>query len=216
MIDAMPRIPFEEFDERPKWPPPPPRWNIAPSQSVPIIRLHGGTGELALVRWGLIPSWTKEKPTIAPINARAETVASSGMFRQAFQRHRCLIPADGFYEWKKLTPKTKQPMFIHRPDDSLFFFGGLWERWKPSEAAEPIETKTIITTTPTPLMEGIHNRMPVILRQQDYERWLEPDAKPDALKSLLVPYPGELEAYPVSTHVNSPKNDDPECIEKLK
>lgn len=210
-IDAMPRIPFEEYSETKIVP----RFNIAPSQSVPIVRLTRGKGQVAFVRWGLIPSWTKEKPKLAPINARAETVATSGMFRQAFRRNRCSVPADGFYEWKKVGT-AKQPFFIHQPDDSLFCFAGLWERWKRPDADEPIETMIIITTTPSPIMADIHNRMPVILQQDDYKRWLDPETPPDECHALLMPFAGELEAYPISTHVNSPMNDDPECVEKLK
>jgi putative SOS response-associated peptidase YedK len=126
-----------------------------------------------------------------------------------------LVPADGFYEWKGAKP-PKQPFFIHKPDDSQFAFAGLWERWRPPKDAEPVETFTIITTTPNELMAGIHNRMPVILREDDYNVWLNPESPPDELKSLLVPFPDELEAFPVSTHVNSPKNDNPACIEKAE
>ena len=104
---------------------------------------------------------------------RAETVPTSGMFKQAFARRRCIVPADGFYEWKKLDTKTKQPMFIHFPDDRVFGFTGLWERWKPSDDAEPVDTCTIITATPNALMASIHDRMPVILRPDDYGKWLE-------------------------------------------
>jgi putative SOS response-associated peptidase YedK len=122
---------FEEFTERP-------RFNIAPSQRMPIVRADGaGSPELAAAHWGLIPSWTKE-PKLKPINARAETVATSGMFRQAFTRRRCLVPADGFYEWQGLKP-PKQPFFIHRKDDRQFAFAGLWERWHPP-GAEPVDT----------------------------------------------------------------------------
>jgi putative SOS response-associated peptidase YedK len=205
-LRSQPLPGFEEFDEKP-------RWNVAPSQLVPIIRSgQNGTNELALVRWGLIPSWTKERPKLQPINARAETIATSGMFRQAFARRRCLIPADGFYEWKKMG-KAKQPMFIHRRDDELFRFAGLWERWTPP-GAEPVETMTIITTTPNPLMDLIHDRMPVILRPEDCDRWLNPKTSPADAQAMLKPCdPDELEAYPVSKLVNSPRNDDPSCCE---
>ena len=195
-----------------------PRYNVAPSQDVPIVRLNAeGERVLSAVRWGLIPSWTKGKPGAQPINARAETVASSGMFRQAFERRRCLIPADGFYEWKKLDAKTKQPMLIHRRDDHLFAFAGLWERWRPSEDAEPIDTCTIITTTPNTLAGTIHNRMPVILDESDFARWLDRETKAADVADLLQPAADDwLDAYPVSTRVNKPANDDPQLIEPLR
>ena len=149
---------FEEFTERP-------RFNIAPSQDVAVVRINqSGDRVLGLVRWGLIPHWAKEQPKIQPINARAETVPTSGMFKQAFAQRRCIVPADGFYEWKKLDAKNKQPMFIHFRDDRVFGFAELWERWKPTEDAEPLDTCAIITTTPNTLMSSIHDRMPVILK----------------------------------------------------
>lgn len=200
---------FEEFTQRP-------RWNVAPSQRMPIVRLsEDGLRELAVARWGLIPSWAKEMPKIQPINARAESAPTSGMFRQALARRRCLVPADGFYEWQG-AKAPKQPFFIHKSDDGLFCFAGLWERWKPPNASEPLDTFTIITTSPNKLMAGIHNRMPVILQAADYAQWLDPATSVDRLKSLLTPYAdGELEAYPVSRHVNSPANDDPQCVERV-
>jgi putative SOS response-associated peptidase YedK len=204
------KVPFEEFSENKIIP----RFNVAPSQQVPIVRLRDGKGELAFVRWGLIPYWSKKKPKIQPINAKAETVSTSGMFRGAFQRRRCLVPADGFYEWQK-HGAFKQPYFIHKSDDSLFCFAGLWESWKPLDSDDVVETVTLITTPPNPLMENIHNRMPAILRQQDYERWLNPETPADELQSMLVPFPDELVAYPISTHVNSPRNDDAECIKEI-
>jgi putative SOS response-associated peptidase YedK len=201
---------FEEFTERP-------RYNIAPSQDVAIVRINkNGDRVLGLVRWGLIPHWAKEVPKIQPINARAETVPTSGMFKQAFTRRRCIVPADGFYEWKKLDPKTKQPMFIHFPDERVFGFAGLWERWKPTEGAEPVDTCTIITTTPNQLMASIHDRMPVILKPEDYGKWLDRETDPHEAEKLMHPYPeGELEAVPVNRLVNSPKNEGPACIEPM-
>jgi putative SOS response-associated peptidase YedK len=200
---------FEEFSDHP-------HFNIAPSQSIPLVRINSsGQRVLNLARWGLIPSWAKELPKFQPINARAETVATSGMFRQALGRRRCLIPADGFYEWKKLDDagKRKQPMYITRKDGGVFAFAGLWERWKPDEKSEPIDTCTIITTTPNSLMESIHDRMPVILDPSDYSRWLDRETGGADVEGLLKPCPPEgWQARPVSTRVNSPKNDDPECI----
>ena len=174
---------FEEFTERP-------RFNIAPSQDIAVVRINqNGDRVLGLVRWGLIPHWAKEPPRFQPINARAETVLTSGMFKQAFLRRRCIVPADGFYEWKKLDAKTSQTMFIHFPDDRAFGFVGLWERWKPTEDAEPVDTCTIITTTPNTLIASIHDRMPVILKPEDYGQWLDRETDPHEAEKLLGPYP---------------------------
>jgi len=184
-----------------------PRYNIAPSQTVPVVRLHpAGRRELALLRWGLIPFWSKD-PKIAyrTINARAETVATAPAFRAAFKKRRCLIPASGFYEWKKLDD-GKQPYFIGMRDGSSFAFAGLWERWDKGEA--PVETFTIITGEPNPLVAELYNRMPVILDPSDYDAWLT--AADTAIpQALLQPFPSQLmTAYPVSKRVNNTKNDD--------
>lgn len=202
---------FEEFTERP-------RFNIAPSQDVPVIRLNKeGRRALGAVRWGLIPHWAKEPPKAQPINARAETVTTSGMFKQAFARRRCIIPADGFYEWKKVGEKSKQPMLIHLEGDRLFGFAGLWERWRPDDDAEPVDTCTIITTTPNQLVAEIHNRMPVILPPESWDPWLSRDTEPVEAAALMKPLPdGMLRATPVSRTVNSPKNDGPECIASIE
>jgi putative SOS response-associated peptidase YedK len=193
-----------------------PRFNIAPSQPVPVFRNNKeGLPALRMVRWGLIPSWTTGKPKQQPINARAETVASSAMFRQAFERRRCLVPADGFYEWQRLGDK-KQPMFMHRDDDVPFAFAGLWERWKPDPDAEPIDTCTILTTSPNVLMAPIHDRMPVILAPDDYSRWLDRSVPGEDVMNLLRPYAESgFVADRVSTRCNSPKNDDCECVAPL-
>ena len=208
----MPEPGFEEFTERP-------RFNIAPSQDVAVVRINKEGGRtLGLVRWGLIPYWAKTLPKAQPINARAETVRTSGMFKGAFERRRCIIPADGFYEWKKLDAKTKQPMFIHYPDDRVFGFAGLWERWRPPNDpdAPPLDTCTIITTTPNTLAATIHDRMPVILGPKDYCTWLDRKTDPQVAAQMMRPHPdGELEAMPVNRLVNSPKNDVPECVEAL-
>jgi len=208
-FDATPTLPFEEFTERP-------RFNVAPSQDVAIVRINSsGDRVLGLVRWGLIPSWTKGKPKQQPINARAETVASSGMFRQAFERRRCLVPADGFYEWQVIDGR-KQPMFVRRHDDAPFAFAGLWERWTPEEGAEPVDSMTIVTTAPNALMAPIHDRMPVILAQPDYARWMDREVPGAEVASLLRPYAEQdMAAVPVSTHVNSPRNDDCDCVAPL-
>jgi putative SOS response-associated peptidase YedK len=202
----MPSLPFEEFTQRP-------RFNIAPSQFVPVVRVGEKSRRLAdLARWGFIPSWSAVWPKIQPINARAENLGTSAMFREAFAQRRCLVPADGFYEWKK-EGKSKRPMFIHEVDDSVFCFAGLWEAWRSPEG-EAIVSMTILTTTPNRMMAPIHNRMPVILHRKDYDCWLNPASRASALRALLAPFPDErLRAYTVSSHVNNPKNDDPECTE---
>ncbi len=213
-LDATPYLPaFEEFDQRRIVP----RFNIAPSQHVAIVRISGeGKRVLDLAEWGLIPSWTKEKPRTRPINARAETVATSGMFRHAFAHRRCLIPADGFYEWHGSKP-PRQPYFIHRKDDGIFAFAGLWERWKPQPDAEPIETCTIITTTANELMKPIHDRMPVIIEPADYGRWLDPKVPASEIGDLLKPSsPDDLQATAISSRVNNVKNDGAELLEPDK
>jgi putative SOS response-associated peptidase YedK len=201
---------FEEFSEHGS----PMRFNIAPSLEVPVVRTNSAGARIArLVRWGLVPSWTKGKPKVQPINAKCETAATSGMFRQAMGRRRCLVPADGFYEWRGKTP-PKQPYFIHMKDDEPFAFAGLWERWKPAEDAEPVDTFTILTTDANDLMRPIHNRMPVILNAADYQRWLDRELPAQAVADLLKPYPSELmTARTVSTKVNNARNAGPELIE---
>ena len=191
-----------------------PRFNIAPTQTIPIVRSGLKTKrECAMVRWGLIPSWAKDKKIGARmINARGETVAEKPSFRSAVKNRRCLVPADGFYEWVR-TAEGKQPHFIHFLDGRPFAFAGLWERWEKGEG-EPLETCTIITTTPNELIEDLHNRMPVILPSDRYAEWLEPEPLTgERLQGLLTPHPsGGMEAYPVSTFVNKPANDGPECL----
>jgi len=203
---------FEEFDEKRIVP----RFNVAPSQFAPIVRRDASNNiSIDLITWGLVPSWTHGTPKIKPINARAETVSTSGMFRQAFSRRRCLVPADGFYEWQGTKP-PKQPMFIHFPDDRSFAFAGLWERWKPAPDAEPLDTFTIITTTANTEMSPIHSRMPVILDEKDYEQWLAPEPAGEAVGKLLRPYhDGVIETYPVSTLVNKPANEGPRLVERI-
>jgi putative SOS response-associated peptidase YedK len=190
-----------------------PRYNVAPSQQVPVVRLDkDGQRELAMLRWGLIPSWASDpKIGYKMINARAETVATAPSFRAAFKKRRCLIPATGFYEWKKLEDGSKQPYLIGMRDGAPFSFAGLWERWDKGEA--PIETCTIITGEPNSLVAELHNRMPAILEPEDYEAWLR--AADTAIpQAMLRPFPSQLmQAYPVSKRVNSPKNDDAALIE---
>jgi len=191
-----------------------PRYNIAPSQNVVVVRLKPDTSrrELTRLRWGLIPSWAKDpKIAYSTINAKAETVAEKPAFRSAYRKRRCLIPASGFYEWQQ-QGKQKQPMYIRLRDHHPFAFAGLWEHWEPKEG-EPLESCTIVTTEANEFMLSIHNRMPVILASQDYDQWLDPTTQTDLLRALLKPYEAdEMEAYAVSKMVNNPRNDTPQCI----
>jgi len=188
------------------------RYNIAPSQDAPVVRLDsGGDRQLAMLRWGLIPSWSKDpKASYSTINARAETVATKPAYRSAFKSRRCLVPADGFYEWQKVGSQ-KQPYRITMKDDGLFAFAGLWERW---ERDGVIESFTIIVTEANELMKPIHDRMPVILDPTDYVAWLDMKTPAADAQALLRPFPPEvMRAYPISTRVNSPRNDDASVIE---
>jgi putative SOS response-associated peptidase YedK len=190
------------------------RYNIAPSQ--PILALpNEGTNRADFFVWGLIPSWAKD-PSIGSrmINARAETLAEKPAFRSAYKYHRCLIFADGFFEWQaRPGMKSKIPHFIRLKSGAPFAFAGLWEHWQPADGSE-VRSAAIITTEPNELMASIHNRMPVILQPNTYSQWLDSAPQsPNRLQNLLVPYPtGEMEAYPVSTLVNSPGNDRAECV----
>jgi len=194
------------------------RYNIAPSQPIAAVRaVPTGSGrELALLRWGLIPSWSKDPAIgIRLINARAETAPEKPSFRNAFRRHRCLIPTSGFYEWLRWE-RGKQPYFVRMRDGHPFAFAGLWDRWEsPEEGA--IETCTILTTAANAVLAPIHDRMPVILPPWEYSRWLDPSIKdPDSLAPLLVPFPPEeMLAYPVNPRVNVPSADDKGCIAPL-
>lgn len=194
-----------------------PRYNIAPTQSIATVLQNSETEEreCKMMHWGLIPSWSKDTKIGAKmINARAETVAEKPSFRAAFKRRRCLIVADGFYEWKTQDGK-KQPFYFQLADGKPFGFAGLWERWE-KEDEEAIESCTIITTNANDLMQPIHDRMPVILDSQDYDHWLDPEVqKPESLQSLLQPYRSqEMTSYPVSTKVNNARTDSPECVKQ--
>lgn len=190
-----------------------PRYNIAPTQVIAAINQKR---QLVGFKWGLIPSWAKD-PAIAHklINARAETLQEKPSFRTALSKRRCLIPADGYYEWKK-EGGGKQPYLFHRRGDALFSLAGLWEEWRATDG-EIIQTCTIITTEPNELAGTVHNRMPAILKPHDEALWLDPAARVPDLVQLLGPYAGDdLEMYPVSKAVNSPGKDEPELAEPLK
>lgn len=192
-----------------------PRYNIAPTQDAPVLILRADTRVLTSMRWGLVPSWAKDKSIgNRMINARAETLAEKPSFKRAFASRRCLIPADGFYEWRKGFGKRKTPMRFVLRDREPFAFAGLWERWRGGGG--DLCTFTIITTSANELIEPVHHRMPAILKQEDENEWLDPEAKPDRLPALLAPYPADrMEAYDVSTVVNAPVNDSPACIEPV-
>ena len=194
-----------------------PRYNIAPTQQVAAIRLdpQSGTRQLSFLKWGLIPSWADD-PSIGNrmINARADTVAIKPSFRLAFKRGRCLVVADGFYEWKKVGT-AKQPFYIRLKDEKPFAFAGLTEHWHREDRT--IDSGTIITTDPNELMRDIHDRMPVILSPENYDLWLEPEFHGHKeLLAMLRPYPAdEMTAYPVSTVVNNPRNEKAACVEQV-
>jgi len=216
-----------------------PRYNIAPTQMVPVVMLDAKDGRRVMrsYRWGLVPSWAKD-PAIGSrmINARSETVATKPSFRSALRRRRCLVIADGFYEWQKVAgSRRKQPYYIRVGDGtqpcsqahegwfalpnrscSPFAMAGLWEHWNSPDGTG-VDSCAIITTQPNELMHPIHDRMPAIMPRRNFSRWLDPHAaEPEAVVSLLGPYPAEeMKAYPVGTYVNSPGNDSPECIQPL-
>lgn len=207
-----------------------PRYNIAPTQPISVVRSSDQTNdrEFTFLLWGLIPSWAKDIQIGSRlINARAETLAEKPSFRTAFQRRRCLVIADGFYEWQKPEAskqqdkiqnksKSKQPYYFHLANHQPFAFAGLWEHWENGNG-DVIESCTIVTTSANEVLQPIHDRMPVILHPQDYDLWLDKSvAKDDRLQALLRPYDAsEMESYPVSATVNSPKNDSADCVQPL-
>jgi putative SOS response-associated peptidase YedK len=194
-----------------------PRYNIARTQMVAIIRLNPETLQrrLVIVKWGLIPFWAKDKSIgNRLINARAESASGKPAFRSAFKSKRCLVPADGYYEWKKMKGGQKQPYLARNADGSPFAFAGLWEKWQAPED-QIIESCTILTTDANDLTQPIHDRMPVILKRGEYDLWLDPEVKdPNLLKPLLRPYPSEeMTVEPVSPKVNKATYDAPDCVE---
>lgn len=196
-----------------------PRYNIAPTQQILIVRHPWQQPEARLeavqVKWGLLPSWAKDASMAEKlINARAESVAEKPAFRSAFRRMRCLIPADGFYEWEA-TPSGKQPWFIHLKSKELLAFAGLWEHWQAPDGT-PLETATIITTDANALVRPVHDRMPVILQPADYAAWLGAQTKAEDLKALLKPLPEDLmERYRVSRSMSNARNEGRECLDPI-
>jgi putative SOS response-associated peptidase YedK len=197
----------------------PARYNIAPTQTVPVVRLKDGKREVAFPNWGLIPSFATEPAGAAKlINARCETIAEKAAFKSAFVRRRCLVIADGFYEWKKLGPKDKQPYFITLKDNAPFAFGGLWEWCKPGNGSGILETCPIITVPANDLVQPLHDRMPAILAPEHWDKWLGEELQiPDQLKALLKPFPSDrMACWPVSKSVGNVANDEPSLIEPLR
>ena len=197
-----------------------PRYNVAPTTDVYAVLSDGSARHVDAFHWGLIPRWAKEaKIGSKMINARAETLATKGAYKSAFQRRRCIVPADGFYEWQKRPgTKAKLPYFIQRPDGEPYALAGLWEVWKgPDGDGEPLRSCTIITTTPNDEMAKIHDRMPVILPPDAWDTWLDREEQDlDLLGKLLVPAPSHLTTMrPISTQVNNVRNDGPELTHEI-
>lgn len=194
---------------------PPPRFNVAPTQTLPVI-VRNSPNRVEMMRWGLIPSWAKDASIGSRmINARAETVAEKPAFRRPLRAQRCLVPASGFFEWKR-EGDSKTPHFIYLPEEPLFAFAGLYDRWHDPDG-QVVQSYTILTTEANDLMADIHTRMPVILRREDEDEWLDPDnTEPEHVLPLLRPYSaGEMAAYPVSRLVNRPINDTPDVLERV-
>jgi putative SOS response-associated peptidase YedK len=201
------------YEEQPNFPP---RYNVAPTQPIPIVRIVDGKRHFALVRWGLLPSWVKDpKSFTLLVNARGESVAEKPAFRAAMKRRRCLIPADGFYEWKAVGGH-KQPFFVRAKSGGPLAFAGLWETWTGPNGEE-LETGTIVTTSANRTLAPIHDRMPVIIPPEAFDLWLD-STKVDATtaSALIAPAPEPLlEAYEVSTDVNRTANDNPKLVERM-
>jgi putative SOS response-associated peptidase YedK len=194
-----------------------PSYNVAPQTFQPVVRLNRDTAqrEIVLMRWGLIPYWSKDaKIGYSTINAKAETVASAPAFREAVRRRRCLVPADAFYEWQKLDPKHKQPFAIALASREPYGLAGVWDRWKDPKTSEALETFTIITTEANEVVAPLHNRMPVIIERKDYARWLGGDDPTHPPLDLLRPFPAEkMTAWKVDKSVGNVRNDAAHLLE---
>jgi putative SOS response-associated peptidase YedK len=203
---------YFRYPEKPNFPP---RYNIAPTQPVPVVRLEQGQRQFLLMRWGFIPSFVKD-PKAFPlvINVRSETALEKPSFRNAFRRRRALMPADGFYEWQAVD-KEKRPFLLRRPDCGMFAFAALWETWHSSDGAE-IDTVALVNTHANGLISAIHHRSPVILDPADFDRWLNPETSAEEAMSLMQPPPEDLlELVPVSRKVNAVANDNAELQERV-
>ena len=194
-----------------------PSWNVCPTQTVPIVRRRSEDGRVAeMARWGLIPFWCKDlkEMKLTTINAKAETLRQSKLYAQPFEKRRCIVPANGFMEWKALE-KGKQPYYIHAANDALFGLAGLWERWSPPDG-EAIDTFTIVTTSANAAVRDLHDRMPVILAPENFGRWLDQQTPLDEVQPLVAPCPDAVIAmHPVSRAVGNVKNDEPGLIEPV-
>jgi putative SOS response-associated peptidase YedK len=192
------------------------RFNIAPTQQAPIVReSREGVREIAMLRWGLVPFWAKDlKIGTTMINARREGIEAKPAFREAVKSRRCIVPATGFFEWQGERPGRKQPFAITVPEMPVFGFAGLWERWRPSPDAEPVETFTIVTTDANEAVARIHDRMPVILPLDAIDTWLT--GPPEGARELLKPYEGTIALRPVGTYVSNVNNEGPECLEDAR
>jgi putative SOS response-associated peptidase YedK len=192
------------------------RWNVAPTQEAAVVRAADGRRRLDLLRWGLVPE-SSDGPGSGPlhVNARSETAASLPAFRDSFRHRRCLVPADGFYEWAK-GPAGRQAFHIRRSDRAPFAMAGLWSVWRPpQDERSPLESFTILTCPPAVTVRPLHDRMPVILPREAWEAWLTPEQPPWRLRKLLAPYRGELVAVPVGPFVNHAANEGPECVREV-
>ena len=191
----------------------PPRYNIAPTQDAPVVRLdQEGRRELIQMRWGLVPPWAKDLSMGARcINARSESVAEKPAFRDAFRRRRCLVPTDGFFEWQK-QGKSRQPWWIGPTGGGSMALAGLWERWRAPDGSV-VRTYAVITTEANDLVAPLHDRMPVAVAPEEFAPWLDPETPPERLQEMLRPFPSErMSAHPVSRRLNDARNDDPDCI----
>jgi putative SOS response-associated peptidase YedK len=197
-----------------------PRFNVAPTQPVPmVLTTRGGNREATMARWGLVPFWADD-PKIGSrmINARGDSVRTKPAFREAFSRRRALMPADLFYEWQAIPgTKVKQPWCIRMPGDAPFAFAAIWERWKPrgDHTAEWLISCAVITTEPNAVMQPIHDRMPVIIPPEHYDEWLDPLTLEDTAYNMIRPYEGDMRAYQIGTYVNAPARDDVGCIASM-
>jgi len=193
-----------------------PKYNIAPTQNICAVRQVDGVREFTTLRWGLVPHWARDESFgLKTINARSETAIEKPAYRDAFAQRRCLIPASGFYEWKK-TLSGKQPMCMRMHDDAVFGMAGLWESWLPPGGGPPLETCTILTCAANDALRPIHERMPVILVPDSFSNWLDETAGAAALTSLMAPLPDDrVRAYSVSARVNSVRNDGSDLVEPI-
>jgi putative SOS response-associated peptidase YedK len=192
-------------------------YNVAPTSAVPLVRMLDGKRDIAMARWGLVPSWAKEILSKPLINARCETVAEKPAFKTSYRRRRCLVPADGYYEWHTTRQGLKQPYYIHRKDSQMIAMAGIWSDWMSPDGSE-LDTMAILTTEANAALKSLHHRMPVMIQESDFNLWLDPAIERDAaIDALLVPAAEDLlEAYPVSTRVNRVGVDEPSLIEPIE